>query len=63
MARGEAERFLSLLGEYSRNKDVTASRIYIEGMEKILPRLKVYMVDRSGEDGAASLHLILPTPE
>lgn len=61
MARGEAERFLSLLEEYSRNKEVTASRIYIEKMEKILPRLKVYMVDRSGEEGAANLRLILPT--
>ena len=61
MARGEAERFLSLLGEYTRNREVTASRIYIEKMEKILPRLKVYMVDRSGEDGAANLRLILPT--
>ncbi|MGD9141774.1 MAG: FtsH protease activity modulator HflK [bacterium] len=61
MARGEAERFLSLLEEYSRNREVTASRIYIEKMEKILPNLKVYMVDRSGEDGTANLRLILPT--
>ncbi len=59
-ARGEAERFLSLLAEYSRGKEITASRIYIEKMEKILPRLKVYMVDRSGESGAANLRLILP---
>jgi len=63
MARGEAERFLSLLAEYSRNRDITASRIYIEKMEKILPRLKVYMVDRSGDEGAANLRLILPTPK
>lgn len=63
MARGEADRFLSLLREYSKNKEVTASRIYIERMENILPRLKVYMVDRSGEDGVANLRLILPTPK
>lgn len=63
IARGEAERFLSVLAEYSKNKEITASRIYIEKMEKILPRLKVYMIDRSGEEGAASLRLILPTPE
>jgi membrane protease subunit HflK len=61
MARGEAERFESLLAEYTRNKDVTASRIYIEKMEKILPKLKVYMVDRSGQDGAANIRLILPS--
>ena len=61
MARGEAGRFLSLLAEYSRNREITASRIYLEKMEKILPRLKVYMVDRAGEDGAANLRLILPT--
>jgi membrane protease subunit HflK len=63
MARGETERFLSLLAEYSMNKEITASRIYIEKMEKILPRLRIYMVDRSGEDGAANLRLILPTPK
>lgn len=61
MARGEAERFMSLLAEYTRNREVTASRIYIEKMERILPRLKVYMVDRSGDDGTANLRLILPT--
>lgn len=61
MARGEAERFLSLLAEYSQNREITASRIYIEKMERILPRLKIYMVDRSGEDGTANLRLILPT--
>lgn len=61
MARGEAERFVSLLEEYSRNREVTASRIYIEKMEKILPNLKVYMVDRSDEGGAANLRLLLPT--
>ena len=61
MARGEADRFKSLLAEYSKNKEVTASRIYIEKMEKILPNLRVYMVDRSSKGGAATLRLILPT--
>ncbi len=60
MARGEAERFLSLLAEYTPNKEVTATRIYIEKMEKILPRLRIYMVDGSAEDGTANLRLILP---
>jgi membrane protease subunit HflK len=63
MARGEADRFTSLLEEYTKNREVTASRIYVEKMEKILPRLKVYVVDRSDEGGAASLRLLLPAPK
>jgi membrane protease subunit HflK len=60
-ATGEAERFLSLYGEYSRNRNITASRIYIEKMEKVLPRLKIYMVDRDRGKGVTSLRLMLPS--
>ncbi len=59
-ATGEAERFLALLEEYKRSKDLTASRIYIEKMEKILPRLKIYVVDRGGKSGISNLRLLLP---
>jgi membrane protease subunit HflK len=61
MATGEAERFLALYEEYRKSKDLTASRIYVEKMEKILPNLKIYVVDREGGEGVSNLHLMLPT--
>jgi membrane protease subunit HflK len=60
MATGEAERFLALLGEYKKSQDLTASRIYMEKMEKILPNLKIYIVDKEGGEGVSNLHLMLP---
>ena len=61
MATGEAERFVALFDEYRKSRDLTASRIYIEKMEKILPNLNVYVVDKEGGKGVSSLRLMLPT--
>jgi membrane protease subunit HflK len=60
-ATGEAERFLSLYGEYKRSKSITASRIYMEKMEKVLPKLRIYMVDNSSGQGLTSLRLMMPS--
>lgn len=60
-ATGEAERFLSIYTEYRRSKSITASRIYMEKMEKVLPRLRIYMVDKSGGQGLTSLRLMIPS--
>jgi membrane protease subunit HflK len=60
MATGEAERFVALLAEYSKSKDLTASRIYIEKMEKVLPNLRIYVVDQDRGRGVSNLHLMLP---
>jgi membrane protease subunit HflK len=57
-ATGEAERFRSLYSEYRKSKDLTASRIYFEKMEKVLPNLRIYMVDREGGRGIIDLHLM-----
>jgi membrane protease subunit HflK len=35
-AQGEASRFLAVLGEYNRAKDVTRQRLYLETMERVL---------------------------
>jgi len=35
-AKGEADRFLAILKEYNKAKDITKKRIYIETMEQIL---------------------------
>ncbi len=38
-AKGEAERFKSILAEYQKSKDVTKKRMYLEAMADILPKL------------------------
>ena len=47
-AKGEAEKFSLLLGEYSKAPEVTRRRLYLEAMEAILPSLqKKVIVDES----------------
>jgi len=48
-ARGEADRFLSILKEYRKAPEVTRQRMYLETLEKVLPKLsEVYIMDRKG---------------
>ena len=48
-AKGEAQRFLDLLKEYKKAPEVTRRRLYLETMEKILPKVKeVLVIDQSG---------------
>jgi len=48
LAEGETSRFLAVLEEYKRAKDVTRKRLYLETMESILPNLKeIYVIDDS----------------
>ncbi|MBI4319642.1 MAG: FtsH protease activity modulator HflK [Chloroflexi bacterium] len=54
-AKGEAKRFEDTFAEYERSlrasaEDVTRYRLYLEAMEKILPKVKKYVVD-PGEKG------------
>lgn len=45
-SEGDASRFLSLYEEYSKAKDVTSRRIYLEQMGELLPKIgKKYIVD------------------
>ena len=45
-AKGDASRFLALYEEYTKAKDVTRRRIYLESFSKIFPKLgKKYIVD------------------
>jgi membrane protease subunit HflK len=60
MASGEAERFLSLLTEYRKSPELTASRIYTERMEKILDSLTVYVLDKEDGKGISNLRFFLP---
>jgi membrane protease subunit HflK len=44
-AEGDADRFLAVLKEYEKAKDVTRKRLYLETMEKILPGIRKFIVD------------------
>ena len=54
-ARGDAARFEKLAIEYGRNPEVTRSRLFLETMEEILPRLRKTIVD---EEGNLDLNII-----
>ena len=44
-ARGEAQRFESVVAEYAKAKEVTELRIYLETMERVLPGLGKFIVE------------------
>ena len=53
-AKGEAQKFESMLKEYQNNaaaysKDSTKYRLFLETLEKILPKMKKYIVDSSDQ--------------
>lgn len=46
LAKGETSRFLNILDEYKVAKDVTKRRMYLETMQKVLPKVEaVYVID------------------
>lgn len=60
-ASGEAGRFEQMLVEYKQglqkdSSDVTLNRLYLESMEKIMPKVKKYIVDPDG--GKFNLRLL-----
>ncbi len=59
-AVGNANRFLAVLKEYEKAPDVTRSRIYLEAMEKILPKVKMYVIDSQG--GRVPVNLRVTNP-
>ncbi|MDD3229492.1 MAG: FtsH protease activity modulator HflK [Oscillospiraceae bacterium] len=59
-ATGDTEKFLSMLAEYQRNSaiytaDTTKYRLLLETLEKILPNVKMYIVDSA--DGSVNVKL------
>ena len=45
-AKGDAARFLSLYEEYSKAKDVTKRRLYLEAINDVFPKLgNKYIID------------------
>jgi membrane protease subunit HflK len=58
-AQGEVARFLALLDEYKKFPEVTRKRLYLETLEKIMPRIKDATV-LDGQDGKNPVLPILP---
>ncbi len=60
-AVGEASRFMSVLTEYQKAKDVTRKRLYIETMERVLGDVDKMILDGSiaGEGGSVVPYLPL----
>jgi membrane protease subunit HflK len=56
-AIGNTTRFLELLAEYNKAPDITRTRLYLEAMEKILPKVKKYVID--SEHGQRPVNLRL----
>jgi membrane protease subunit HflK len=62
-AKGEAEKFSLLLGEYRKAPDVTRRRLYLEAMQAILPNLqRKIIVDDSLKGILQTLPLLPPEP-
>lgn len=47
-AAGDAARFNAVAAEYAKAPEVTGSRLYIEALEQILPRIRKLIVDPKG---------------
>jgi len=47
-AEGEASRFEAILGEYSKAKDVTRRRLYLDTMQQVLSGTDKIVIDSKG---------------
>jgi modulator of FtsH protease HflK len=54
-AVGETSQFLALQKEYEKVPDITRTRLYLEAMERILPKVQLYVID--SDKGRVPLHL------
>ena len=54
-AKGEADRFISVYEEYSKARDVTRKRLYLETMDKVLRNVDDVIIVDSGQTGILPL--------
>jgi len=54
-AEGDVEKFLAVLAEYEKAKEVTQKRLYLEAMEKVLPGIRKFIIDPKTGDGVLKL--------
>ena len=57
-ARGEASRFLSLLGEYVKEPEVFRTRVRLKTLEEIIPKIRTYILDDQPGDPHTRIKLI-----
>lgn len=60
-AEGEVSRYLAILNEYARAKDVTRKRLYYETLESVLSGMNKIIIDEQG--GGQGVVPYLPLPE
>lgn len=56
-ARGDADRFVRILGEYRKAEAVTRDRLYLEMVDRVLPKTRTVVVD-SRADGSSVVPLL-----
>src|SRR5262249_39459811 len=61
-AVGDTTRFLALLQEYQKSPDVTRARLYVDAMEKTLPKVKMYVIDSQNGRVPVNLRVSAPAP-
>ena len=59
-AEGEASRFVSIYNEYTKAKEVTQERMYLETMEKVLADIDKVIIEKNAGSGVVPY---LPLPE
>jgi len=59
-AVGNADRFNALLKEYEKAPDVTRARLYLDAMERIMPKVKTYVIDSQGGRMPVNLRVSAP---
>jgi len=61
-AKGDASRYLALYEEYSKAKDVTRRRLYLEALSDVFPKLgNKYIVDDQQKNLVPLLNMVQPT--
>ena len=58
LAEGEATRIEALLKEYEKAPRLTRERLYLETMERILPKVRLYVVDPNDQSGGMHLRIV-----
>ena len=61
-SQGDAARFIKLYSEYSKARDITEKRLYLEAMEEILPKVRKVIIDSAGQKSLMDLGIIRPNP-
>jgi membrane protease subunit HflK len=60
LAQGEATRIMALLTEYEKAPLLTRQRLYLATMERILPGVRLYVVDPNDQSGGMQLRIVEP---